>query len=114
MREGAPASERIFFEIDQFKVTLPSFGIDVKFVDANDPAGFAERVKAAIDSNTKAIYLEAIANPTYNVPDYEAIVAVAKEAQVPVIVDNTFGMCGYTNRPIKHGVNIVVESATKW
>jgi len=99
---------------NQFKVTLPSLGIDVKFVDANDPEGFPERIREAIDKDTKAIYLEAIANPTYNVPDYAAIVAVAKEAKIPVIVDNTFGMCGYTNRPIKHGVNVVVESATKW
>jgi len=99
---------------NQFKVTLPYMGIDVSFADANDPASFIDNVKALITDKTKAVYVEAIANPTYNAPDYEALVALCKEKQVVLVVDNTFGMCGYTCRPIKFGANVVVESATKW
>jgi O-acetylhomoserine/O-acetylserine sulfhydrylase len=58
--------------------------------------------------------LESIGNPKYNVPDFEKIVAIAHEAGVPVVVDNTFGAGGYFVRPIDHGVDIVVHSATKW
>jgi len=99
---------------NQFKVTLPYMGINVSFADANDTSKFVDNVKALIKPNTKAVYCEAIANPTYNTPDYEALVALCKENSIPLIVDNTFGMCGYTCRPIKWGANVVVESATKW
>ena len=58
--------------------------------------------------------LESIGNPRYNIPDFEKIVAIAHEAGVPVIVDNTFGAGGYFCRPIDHGADIVVHSATKW
>jgi O-acetylhomoserine/O-acetylserine sulfhydrylase len=58
--------------------------------------------------------LESIGNPKYNIPDFEKIVAIAHEAGVPVIVDNTFGAGGYFIRPIDHGADIVVHSATKW
>jgi len=99
---------------NQFKVTLPYMGIKVDFADANDPDNFVANVKALIKENTKAVYCEAVANPTYNAPDYDALVALCKENNIPLVVDNTFGMCGYTCRPIKWGANVVVESCTKW
>jgi O-acetylhomoserine (thiol)-lyase len=95
---------------NQFKVQLKRLGIHVKFVDGDKAADF-ERL---IDDNTKAIYLETIGNPRFNIPDFEQIAAVAKKHDIPVIVDNTFGACGYLFRPLEHGANIVVESATKW
>jgi O-acetylhomoserine (thiol)-lyase len=67
-----------------------------------------------IDKNTKAIYLETIGNPRLNIPDFEKFVALAKEYDLPLIVDNTFGAGGYLFRPIEWGANVVVESATKW
>ncbi len=96
---------------NQFKVTLPRLGIDVKFVGENDAP---EDFEAAIDDNTKAIYVESIGNPRGNVPDFEGISAVAKKHGVALIVDNTFGAGGAIARPIDHGANVVVESATKW
>jgi O-acetylhomoserine/O-acetylserine sulfhydrylase len=95
---------------NQFKVQFKRLGIQVKFVDGDDPADFEK----LIDSKTKAIYLETIGNPRFNIPDFEAIAAVAKKNGLPLIVDNTFGAGGYLFRPIEHGANIVVESATKW
>ena len=95
---------------NQFKVTLPRLGIGVKFVDGDDPEAF----RRAIDANTKALYVESIGNPRFNVPDFEAIAAVAHENGIPLIVDNTFGAGGYLVRPIEHGADIVVASATKW
>ena len=95
---------------NQFKVTLPRLGIDVTIVDGDDPGVLA----AAIDDNTKALYVESIGNPQYNVPDFERIAAVAHGAGIPFIVDNTFGAAGYLVRPIDHGADIVVASATKW
>jgi O-acetylhomoserine/O-acetylserine sulfhydrylase len=95
---------------NQLKVFLPRLGINTKFVNGDNPEDFA----AAIDENTKAVYIESIGNPKYNVPDFEAIAKVAHAAGVPVIVDNTFGAGGYFVRPIEHGADIVVHSATKW
>ncbi len=95
---------------NQFKVALPRLGIDVKFVRGDDPAGFA----AAITDRTKALYVESIGNPQYNVPDFEALAGIAHTAGIPLIVDNTFGAAGYLVRPISHGADIVVASATKW
>jgi O-acetylhomoserine (thiol)-lyase len=95
---------------NQFKVQFKRLGIQVKFVDGDNPADFEK----AIDSKTKAIYLETIGNPEFNIPDFDAIAAVAKKHNIPLIVDNTFGTGGYLFRPIEHGANIVVESATKW
>lgn len=95
---------------NQLKVTLPRLGIQTKFVNGDKPEDF----KAAIDDKTKAVYIESIGNPKYNVPDFEKIAAVAHEAGVPVVVDNTFGAGGYFVRPIDHGADIVVHSATKW
>jgi O-acetylhomoserine (thiol)-lyase len=67
-----------------------------------------------IDENTKAIYLEAIGNPEFSVADFEEISLIAKKFDIPLVVDNTFGAAGYLFRPIDHGADIVVASATKW
>lgn len=95
---------------NQFKVTLPRLGIDVNFVEGDT----LDAYKAAIDDNTKAIYVESIGNPRGNVPDYEGLSALAQKYGIPLIVDNTFGAAGAICQPIKHGANIVVQSATKW
>jgi len=95
---------------NQFKVQFKRLGIHVKFVDGDKAADFEK----LIDGKTKAIYLETIGNPRFNVPDFDAIAAVAKKNDIPLIVDNTFGAAGYLFRPIEHGASIVVESATKW
>ncbi|MEM6784354.1 MAG: O-acetylhomoserine aminocarboxypropyltransferase/cysteine synthase [Bacteroidota bacterium] len=92
------------------KVALKRLGIETRFVDTDDPADFA----AQIDDRTKAVFFETLGNPRLNVPDFEGIVAVAHDAGVPVVVDNTFGAGGYYVRPIEHGVDIVTHSATKW
>jgi O-acetylhomoserine/O-acetylserine sulfhydrylase len=95
---------------NQFKVTLRRLGIGVKFVEGCSPEGF----RSAIDENTKALYLETIGNPAFHVPDFETIASIASSHGIPLIVDNTFGCCGYLCRPLEHGASIVVESATKW
>jgi O-acetylhomoserine/O-acetylserine sulfhydrylase len=95
---------------NQFKVLLKKYGIAVKFVTSDDPAAFS----AAIDERTKAIFVESIGNPMYNVSPISKIAKVAHEHKIPLIVDNTFGMGGYLIRPIEHGADIVVHSATKW
>ncbi len=95
---------------NQFKVQFKRLGIHVKFVEGDEPAAF-ERL---IDEKTKAIYLETIGNPKFNIPDFDAIDEIAHKHGIPLIVDNTFGAAGYLFRPIEHGANIVVESATKW
>lgn len=95
---------------NQFKVQFKRLGITVKFVDGDKASDFEKLV----DSKTKAIYLETIGNPKFNIPDFDAIAAVAKKNDIPLIVDNTFGAAGYLFRPIEHGASIVVESATKW
>jgi O-acetylhomoserine (thiol)-lyase len=94
----------------QFKVQFKRLGIKVKFVEGDDPALFEK----AIDESTKAIYIETIGNPRFNIPDFEAIAEIAKKHDIPLIVDNTFGAAGYLFRPLEHGANVVVESATKW
>lgn len=95
---------------NQFKVLFPKMGVTTKFVKTGTP----EEIEKAIDSRTKAVYLETISNPRYTVPDLEKICEVAHKHGVPVVVDNTFGMGGYVVRPMDHGVDIVVHSATKW
>ncbi len=95
---------------NQFKVAFKRLGIEVKFANIDDANDFEEQ----IDENTKAIYLETIGNPAFSVPDFEKIAAIAKKHDLPLVVDNTFGAGGYLFRPIDHGANIVVESATKW
>jgi O-acetylhomoserine/O-acetylserine sulfhydrylase len=95
---------------NQFKVQFKRLGVDVRFADGDKPASFEK----LIDQKTKAIYLETIGNPGFNIPDFEAIAKLAKKYDLPLIVDNTFGAGGYIFRPIEHGANVVVESATKW
>jgi O-acetylhomoserine/O-acetylserine sulfhydrylase len=95
---------------NQFKVSFKRLGIEARFA----PDEEVESYEALIDENTKAIYLETIGNPTFNIPDFEAISALAKKYDLPLIVDNTFGAGGYLFKPIEHGANVVVESATKW
>jgi len=95
---------------NQFKVYLPRLGIQTKFVNGDN----AEEIAAAIDDKTKAVYIESISNPGYNVPDFEAIVKVAHDAGVPVIVDNTFSAGGFFVRPFEYGADITTHSATKW
>lgn len=95
---------------NQFKVTFPRLGINVKFVDGDDPADFEK----LIDDKTKALYIETIGNPKLNVPQIDKLAEVAHKHNIPLIVDNTFGAAGYLARPIDHGADIIVASATKW
>jgi O-acetylhomoserine (thiol)-lyase len=91
------------------KYTLGRLGITTRFVDGNDPQAFA----GAIDETTRAVYVETIGNPKLEVPDFRAIADVAHAAGVPLVVDNTFGT-PFLSRPIEHGADVVVHSATKW
>lgn len=95
---------------NQFKVAFKRLGIEVRFANGNDPAGFESK----INEKTKAIYLETIGNPAFSVIDFEEIATIAKKHDLPLIVDNTFGAAGYLFRPLDHGANVVVQSATKW
>jgi O-acetylhomoserine (thiol)-lyase len=95
---------------NQFKVTFPRLGINVKFVDGDNPDDFEK----LIDPKTKALYIETIGNPRLNVPDIQKLADIAHRHGIPLIVDNTFGAAGYLARPIEHGADIVVASATKW
>ncbi|MGQ1788288.1 MULTISPECIES: O-acetylhomoserine aminocarboxypropyltransferase/cysteine synthase family protein [unclassified Saccharicrinis] len=94
----------------QFKVQFKRLGINVRFVEGDNP----EDYEARIDENTKALYVETIGNPRFNIPDFEKLGEIAKRHGIPLIVDNTFGAAGYLFRPLEHGANVVVESATKW
>ena len=89
--------------------TLKGFGVETTFVDVHNLA----EVEAAIKPNTKAVYLETLGNPNSDIPDLDAISAIAKKHGLPVVVDNTFGT-PYLFRPLEHGANIVVHSATKF
>ena len=95
---------------NQFKVSFKRLGIEARF--AKDDT--AEEIEKLIDGGTKAIYIENLGNPNFNVPDWEKVSAVARKYDIPLVVDNTFGAAGYLFRPIDHGANVVVESATKW
>lgn len=95
---------------NQFKVAFKRLGIDARIADGDS----AEAFEKLIDGNTKALYVETIGNPAFNIPDFEKISALAKKHDLPLVVDNTFGAGGYLFRPIEHGANIVVASATKW
>lgn len=95
---------------NQFKVAFKRLGIEVRFA-AGDDAGSFEKL---IDENTKALYLETIGNPRFNIPDFKSIALIAEKYDIPLIVDNTFGAAGYIFRPLEHGAHIVVASATKW
>ena len=89
--------------------TLPLYGIETTFVNAHD----LDEVTAAIRPNTKAIYLETLGNPNSDIPDIDAVAAIAHAHQIPLVIDNTFGT-PYLIRPIEHGADIVVHSATKF
>lgn len=95
---------------NQFKVAFKRLGIQARF--AKDDT--AESFEALIDDKTKAIYLETIGNPGFTIADFDKVAAVAKKHDLPLIVDNTFGAAGYLFRPLEHGANVVVQSATKW
>ena len=92
-----------------FHYTLPKLGIEVSFVDGDDPENF----RKALRKNTKAFYGEGLGNPRLNIFPFAEVAKVAKESGVPLIIDNT-ALSPYLNRPIEHGANIVVHSATKY
>jgi len=95
---------------NQFKVTFKRLGVEARFANVDDPVSF----ETQIDDKTKAIYIETIGNPGYNIPDFEAFAHLAQKYDIPLVVDNTFAAGGYLCKPIQYGANIVVESATKW
>ncbi len=95
---------------NQFKVQFPRLGINVKFADGDDLESFSSQ----IDSGTKAIYVESMGNPRFNIPDFEGLSSLSKKHGIPFIVDNTLGAAGALIRPIDYGADVVVESATKW
>ncbi|HPS12774.1 MAG TPA: O-acetylhomoserine aminocarboxypropyltransferase/cysteine synthase [Prolixibacteraceae bacterium] len=95
---------------NQFKVAFKRLGIEARF--AKDDT--VEEIEKLIDGKTKAIYVENLGNPNFNVPDWAKVSALAKRYDLPLVVDNTFGAAGYLAKPIAHGANVVVESATKW
>ncbi len=95
---------------NQFKVAFKRLGIQVDFANSDK----VDDLEDKITNKTKAIYLETIGNPGFSVPDFHAIARLAESYNIPLIVDNTFGAGGYLFQPLKHGANVVVESATKW
>ncbi|MCW0484319.1 O-acetylhomoserine aminocarboxypropyltransferase/cysteine synthase family protein [Gaoshiqia sediminis] len=95
---------------NQFTVSFKKQGIEARLTEDLKPESFEK----LIDGKTKLIYLETIGNPGYVIPDFDAIAALARKYDIPLVVDNTFAGGGYLFRPIEHGANIVVESATKW
>ncbi|MDZ7707502.1 MAG: aminotransferase class V-fold PLP-dependent enzyme [Trueperaceae bacterium] len=96
---------------NMFNVTLPRLGIEVRFTG---PDAAPEEFAALIDENTRAVFLETIPNPSLKLVDIDAIAEVAHEHGVAVFVDNTSAMGGYLYRPIDHGADVVLHSATKW
>ena len=95
---------------NQFKVAFKRLGIEARFAKSDQASDF----EALIDAHTKAIYLETIGNPEFNIPDFDAIASIAKDHDIPLVVDNTFGAGGYLFQPIAHGAAVVTASATKW
>lgn len=95
---------------NQFKVTIPRLGIDVKFAEEDTVEAFEK----LIDANTKALYVESISNPRGNVADFEGLARLGEKYGIALVVDNTFGAGGAIVRPIEHGANVVTASATKW
>ena len=93
-----------------FAITLRDMGIQVRFAKSDK----VEDLEPLIDSKTKAIYLENLGNPAFNIPDYEPIAELARKKGICVMVDNTFGMGGYLFRPFEWGAHVSVHSATKW
>ncbi len=95
---------------NQFKVAFKRLGVQVRFAEDLEVNHF----ETLIDQNTKAIYLETIGNPSFEVPDFEKFAALAEKYDLPLVVDNTFGAGGFLCKPLELGAHIVVESATKW
>lgn len=95
---------------NQFAVSFKRLGIEARLADNADP----DKIESLIDDKTKAIYVETIGNPSYNIPDFEKIAEISKKYDLPLIVDNTFGAGGYLFKPLEHGAHVVVEAATKW
>lgn len=93
-----------------FAITLRDMGIEVRFAKSDNVAD----LEALTDSRTKAVFLENLGNPAFNIPDYEPIVEMARRKGICVMVDNTFGMGGYLFRPFEWGANVSIHSATKW
>ena len=104
------ASELYGGSFTQFAYSFKQIGIEARFCDVSN----LESMKALIDDNTKAIYLETLANPSGTIPDFDAIKEIATDAKIPIVCDNTFGMGGYACKPLAWGADLVVESATKW
>jgi O-acetylhomoserine (thiol)-lyase len=92
-----------------FAYSLPKWGIAARFVDIHNP----DQVRAAIDQGTRLLFVETIGNPRLDVPDFEVLAEIAHAAGVPLVVDNTFA-AATLSRPIEHGADIIVHSATKW
>ena len=95
---------------NQFRVTFKNLGWEARFADSLEVEDFEK----LIDDKTRAIYLETIGNPGFNIPDFEKFGALAKKYDIPLVVDNTFAAAGFLFKPFDYGANIVVESATKW
>ena len=95
---------------NQFKVSFKNLGIEARLSKGLEIANF----EALIDENTKALYLETIGNPGFNVPEFDAFRLLSQKYDLPLVVDNTFAGGGYLFRPLEHGAHVVVESATKW
>lgn len=95
---------------NQFKISFKRLGIEARFSESLDVDDFESR----IDDRTRAIYLETIGNPSFNIPDFEALAKMCRRHDLPLVVDNTFGAAGYLCRPARHGASIVLNSATKW
>lgn len=95
---------------NQFKVTLKRLGIQARIAKEDT----AESLEEQITKDTRAIFIETIGNPSFNIPDFNKVSAIAKKHDIPLIVDNTFGAGGYLFRPFEHGANVIVHSATKW
>jgi len=95
---------------NQFKNAFKRLGVEARFANSDKPEDF----EVLIDDQTKALYLETMGNPGFNIPDFDALASLAKKYDLPLVVDNTFGAGGYLFRPIEHGAAVVVESATKW
>lgn len=109
--ENLVSSSRLYGgTYNQFKVTFKRLGIDAYFVDSDNPEDF----KKQINEKTKALYVETIGNPKLDVPDFTGLAKIAHAHGIPLVVDNTFGVGGYVCKPIEHGADIVVHSATKW
>lgn len=95
--------------VSLFTHSLPKWGITTRFVDIHDH----DAVRRAIDDKTRLLFVETIGNPQLDVPDFEALAVIAHEAGIPLVVDNTFG-AATLSRPLQHGADIIVHSATKW